>query len=72
MGFALTAAGYVASEGSAAVTQPDSAITMIRMMYSLVPLALMVLLAVAAFLISKLSKRIPEIEAQIASEHTAE
>jgi hypothetical protein len=42
------------------------------MMYSLVPMALMVLLAVAAFLISKLSKRMPEIEAKISAEHVAE
>ena len=72
MGFALTCAGYVATEGSAVAAQPDSAVTMIRMMYSLVPMALMVLLAVAAFLISKLSKRMPEIEAKISAEHVAE
>ena len=68
MGFALTCAGYVTADGSAAVVQPDSAITTIRLMYSLVPLALMVLLAVAAFMISKLSKRMPEIEAKIAEQ----
>jgi Na+/melibiose symporter-like transporter len=68
MGFALTAAGYVASEGETVVAQPDSAILTIRLMYSLVPLALMVLLAVTAFLISKLSKRMPEIEAKIAAD----
>jgi Na+/melibiose symporter-like transporter len=72
MGFALTMAGYVASEGDAVVTQPESAITMIRMMYSLVPLVLMVMLAVSAFAISKLSKRMPEIEAKISAEHVAE
>ena len=68
MGFALTMAGYVASEGDAVVAQPESAITMIRMMYSLVPLALMAMLAVTAFAISKLSKRMPEIEAKIAEQ----
>jgi hypothetical protein len=68
MGFALTAAGYIASEGETVVAQPDSAILTIRLMYSLVPLALMVLLAVTAFLISKLSKRMPEIEAKIAAD----
>ena len=67
MGFALTAAGYVASEGDTIVAQPDSAITTIRLMYSLVPLALMALLAVAAFMISKLNKKMPEIEAAIAT-----
>lgn len=69
LGFALTAAGYVAAEGDAIVAQPESAITMIRMLYSLIPLALMVMLAVVAFMLSKLSKKMPEIEAKIASNH---
>ena len=68
LGFALTAAGYVASEGEAAAAQPESAITMIRLLYSLIPLVLMALLAVSAFMISKLSKRMPEIEAKIAAD----
>lgn len=67
LGFALTAAGYVASEGDAMVAQPDSAITMIRLLYSLIPMALMALLAVSAFLLSKLNKQMPEIEAKIAA-----
>lgn len=68
LGFALTCAGYVASEGDAVVAQPNSAITMIRMLYSLIPLALMAMLAVVAFMLSKLSKRMPEIEAKIAAD----
>lgn len=67
LGFALTAAGYLASEGDAVVAQPESAITMIRLLYSLIPMALMLLLAVSAFLLSKLNKRMPEIEAKIAA-----
>ena len=66
LGFALTAAGYVASEGDAVVAQPESAITMIRLLYSLIPLALMVMLAISTFVLSKLNKRMPEIEAKIA------
>ena len=68
LGFALTAAGYIASEGDTVVAQPESAITMIKMLYSLIPMALMILLAVTAFLISKLSKKMPEIEAKIAAD----
>ncbi len=68
LGFALTAAGYVASEGDVIVAQPQSALTMIRLLYSLIPLALMALLAVTAFLLSKLSKKIPEMEAKIAAD----
>ena len=67
LGFALTAAGYVASEGDAVVAQPESAITMIRLLYSLIPLVLMALLAVSAFCLSKFSKKMPEIEAKIAA-----
>ena len=68
LGFALTAAGYVAAEGDAVVAQPESAITMIRMLYSLIPLALMAMLAVIAFMLSKLNKKMPEIEAKIAAD----
>ena len=68
LGFALTAAGYVASEGDAIVAQPDSAITMIRLLYSLIPMVLMILLAVSAFMLSKLNKKMPEIEAKIAAD----
>ena len=66
LGFALTAAGYVASEGDAVAAQPDSAITMIRLLYSLIPLVLMALLAVSAFLLSRLSGKMPLIEAELA------
>lgn len=62
LGFALTAAGYITSEGEEVVAQPDSAILMIKLLYSIIPLVLMALLAVVAFMISKLSRRIPEIE----------
>ena len=65
LGFSLTCAGYIVSEGDTVVAQPESAITMIRLLYSLVPLLFMVLLAVTAFLLSKLSKKMPEIEAEI-------
>jgi len=68
LGFALTAAGYVAAEGDAIVAQPESAITMIRLLYSLIPMALMILLAVSAFLLSRLNKKMPEIEAKIAAD----
>ena len=71
LGFALTAAGYIASEGDTIVAQPESAITMIRLLYSLIPMALMVLLAVTAFILSRLNKKMPEIEAKIAADAAA-
>jgi probable glucitol transport protein GutA len=70
LGFALTAAGYIASEGDTVVAQPESAIQMIRLLYSLIPRALMVLLAFTAFALTKLSKKVPEYEAEIAAAHT--
>jgi Na+/melibiose symporter-like transporter len=42
---------------------------MIRMLYSLIPLALMAMLAVVAFSLSKLNKKMPEIEAKIAADN---
>ena len=69
LGVALTAAGYIASEGDTVVAQPDSAITMIRLLYSFIPMALMILLSITAFAISKLSKRMPEIEAKVKELH---
>ena len=72
LGFALTAAGYIASEGDTIVAQPDSAITMIRLLYSLIPMVLMVLLAVTAFILSRLNKKMPEIEAKIAADAAAD
>ena len=49
------------------VAQPDSAITMIRLLYSLIPLVLMALLAATAFVLSKLNKHMPQIEAELAA-----
>ena len=68
LGFALSVSGYIAAEGDAVVAQPESAITMIRLLYSLIPMALMILLAVTAFVLSRLDKKIPEIEAKIAAD----
>ena len=68
LGFALTAAGYVVSAGDEIVAQPESAITMIRLLYSLIPMVLMALLAVSAFCLSKLNKQMPEIEAKLAAD----
>lgn len=71
LGFALSASGYIASEGDAVVAQPESAITMIRNLYSLIPLVLMLLLAVVAFLLNRLNKKMPEIEAKVNAQNQA-
>ena len=67
LGVALTAAGYISTEGDEIVSQPPQAIEMIRLLYSLIPMALMVLLALTAFALTKLSKKVPEYEAEIAA-----
>ena len=64
LGFALTMAGYIEATGED-VVQPDSALMVIKLMYSLIPLVLMAILAVIAFMLSKLAKKIPEYEAEI-------
>lgn len=72
LGVALTASGYIASEGEEIVTQPDSALMMIRLLYSLIPLVLTAILAVVAFAISRLGKRMPEIERELEARHAGE
>lgn len=71
-GALLTLAGYVASESDALVTQPDSAIMMIRCLYSLVPMVLMIAIVVCSLALHKLHKRMPEIEEELAAKHTAQ
>ena len=66
-GFMLTAAGYIAAEGDAIVAQPGSAMIMIRSLHSFVPAVLMLLTGVCAFGFAKLSKQIPQIEAENAA-----
>lgn len=70
-GFMLQAAGYISSTGDVAVQQPDSAIFMIRCLYSIVPLLLMVVLAIFALKLGKLNKEMPEIEATLAERKAA-
>lgn len=65
-GFLLAAAGYISSTGEAVVQQPESAVFMIRCLYSLVPMIMMVVLVIFSFLLSKLSKKMPEVEAVLA------
>ncbi len=62
-GVLLGLGGFVTGE---LVTQPESAKTMIRLCYSLIPLAMFLLIFVFAFNLSKLEKRIPEMEREIA------
>ncbi len=60
-GLLLGLAGYVAGENVAA--QPDSAILMIRLLYSVVPAIFLVVIAVFAKAFAPLERKIPEWEA---------
>ncbi|MGN0999196.1 MAG: MFS transporter [Faecousia sp.] len=70
-GMLLSLAGYVAAEGSQAVQQPESVLTMIRCLHSILPMVLMILIGLCAFGFNKLSKRMPEIEADLAAKDAA-
>ena len=65
-GILLSAAGYVTAAGDSITAQPDSAITMIRCLHSLLPLALMLVTFFCARKLGKLGKEIPEIEKTLA------
>ena len=70
-GVLLAAAGYISGEGAEIATQPESAITMIRCLHSILPLVLMALTAVCGFGLAKLSKKMPQIEAELAAQNAA-
>ena len=67
-GALLGLGGYVTGE---VLTQPESAMTMIRLCYSLIPMAMFGLIFFFAFKLSKLEKRIPEMEKEIAERKAA-
>lgn len=47
------------------MAQPESAINMIRSMYSIIPILLLVLLIICVYFLSRLDKEMPEIEKEI-------
>lgn len=61
-GALLSLSGYISAES--AVTQPASALMMIRIDYALVPVLLLVIIGVCALAFSKLEKEIPAWEAK--------
>lgn len=71
LGVFLDMGGFIATTEGSAVTQPASAITMVRMLYSVIPIVLTVLLLVCVFLLGRLDKEMPDIEKAIAARHTA-
>lgn len=64
-GILLGISGFVSTTGSQTVTQPDSAIFMIRSLYSIVPMIGMILIILCAIHFGRLEKKMPEIEAAV-------
>ena len=69
LGVFLDMGGYIAAEDGAAVVQPDSAINMIRALYSIIPIILIVVLIVCVFFLGRLDKEMPQIEAALQERH---
>ena len=68
LGILLTAGGYVGTQA----TQSDSALMMIRMLYSFIPAASFVIMLLCSVAYRKLDNQMPEIEAELASRKQAE
>ncbi|MCM1193880.1 MAG: MFS transporter [Lachnospiraceae bacterium] len=64
-GVLLSMAGYISTTGSEMVVQPDSAIFMIRLLYSLIPGLCVAGIILCSLHYIKLEKQIPQIEAEI-------
>lgn len=62
LGVLLDIGGFVTAVDGAVVSQPQSAITMIRCMYSVVPAILLVLMIVSVHFLGKLDNEMPMIE----------
>lgn len=62
LGVFLDLGGFITATDGAAVMQPESAITMVRMLYSIIPIIMIVILLVCVFFLNKLDKEMPAIE----------
>ena len=67
LGILLTAGGY---DGTLAV-QSESALNMIRLLYSVIPAASMCIMLFCALVYRKLDKQLPQIEAELAAREAA-
>lgn len=67
LGIGLDMSGYITGMGDELVAQPESAIAMIRNLYSTVPMVMVFVMAIFLFLVSKMQKQMPEIDKELAS-----
>ncbi|MBR3366630.1 MAG: MFS transporter [Lachnospiraceae bacterium] len=70
-GILLGFAGYISTTGNEVVQQPESALFMIRCLYSIIPGICIVGIIFCALHFSKLEKKMPEIDAAIKARHEA-
>jgi probable glucitol transport protein GutA len=70
LGICLDVSGFITTtEGT--VAQPESALTMVKYLYSFIPVVLCVILIVCVFFLGKLDKHMPEIEKTLAEKRAA-
>lgn len=65
LGIFLDIGGFVAAEGGTSIQQPESAINMIRSLYSIVPIVLVLIVMASAFMLSKFEKQMPAIRKEL-------
>ena len=64
-GILLSAFGYMNATSTEIVTQPDSALLAIRLLYSLIPMAIYFVIIFCATRLGKLEKQLPKMEAEV-------
>lgn len=62
LGLLLDLGGFVSVSNGLQMVQPESALSMIRLMYSVIPIIIVILLLVCVYHLSKLDDEMPEIE----------
>lgn len=68
-GWVLSLAGYVKGTGGNASMQPHSAIFAIRSLYSLIPMAGVIIILLCALVFARLEKQIPAIQEELKQRH---
>lgn len=69
LGAFLSLGKFVSTENGAVVAQPGSALLMIKLMYSFIPIAFIVLLIICVRHLGKLDNEMPEIEKALEEKH---
>lgn len=65
LGVFLDMGGFISADTGVSAIQPDSAISMIRAMYSIIPIVMIVIMLVCVHFLGNLDKEMPQIEAAL-------